>query len=77
MNFDAFIQSEKEVMVLFYADWYAPAISQKRLLENEVNHECIAFIDVDIELELTERFKIKAVPTFMKFLKGEVTFRSI
>jgi thioredoxin-like negative regulator of GroEL len=77
MNFDAFIQSEGEVIVLFYAEWYAPSMNQKRSLESTISSNRLLCIDVDTFIELTDRFKIKAVPTLIKFLVGEVTFRSI
>ncbi len=75
MNFDAFIQSEEEVIVLFYAEWYSPSIYQKISLESTISSNRLLCIDVDTSIELTNRFKIKAVPTLIKFIEGEVTFK--
>jgi thioredoxin-like negative regulator of GroEL len=77
MNFDAFIKSGNEVTVLFYAEWYRPSMDQKRYLESTISSDLLLCIDVDTSIELTDRFKIKAVPTMIKFSEGEVTFRSI
>lgn len=75
MNFDVFIQSEEEVIVLFYAEWYSPSIYQKNSLESTISSNRLLCIDVDTSIELTNRFKIKAVPTLIKFIEGEVTFK--
>ena len=77
LNFDAFIQNENEVTVLFYAEWFSPSLVLKEKLVSELAKEELLLIDVDDAIELTHRFKIKEVPTLVKFSKGEITFRSI
>ncbi len=77
LNFDAFIQNENEVTVLFYAEWFSPSLALKEQLVSELAKEELLLIDVDDAIELTHRFKIKEVPTLVKFSKGEITFRSI
>ena len=77
MNFDSFIQNENEVTVLFYAEWFSPSLVLKEKLVSELAKEELLLIDVDDAIELTYRFKIKEVPTLLKFSKGEITFRSL
>ncbi len=77
LNFDAFIQNENEVTVLFYAEWFSPSLVLKEKLVSELAKEELLLIDVDDAIELTYRFKIKEVPTLLKFSKGEITFRSL
>ena len=77
LNFDAFIQNENEVTVLFYADWFSPSLVLKEKLVSELAKEELLLKDVDDAIELTYRFKIKEVPTLLKFSKGEITFRSL
>ena len=77
LNFDAFIQNENEVTVLFYAEWFSPSLVLKEKLVSELAKEELLLIDVDDAVELTYRFKIKEVPTLLKFSKGEITFRSL
>ena len=77
LNFDAFIQNENEVTVLFYAEWFSPSLVLKEKLVSELAKEELLLIDVDDAIELTHRFKIKEVPTLLKFSNGEITFRSL
>jgi hypothetical protein len=77
LNFDAFIQNENEVTVLFYAEWFSPSLVLKEKLVSELAKEELLLKDVDDAIELTYRFKIKEVPTLLKFSKGEITFRSL
>jgi thioredoxin-like negative regulator of GroEL len=77
LNFDAFIQNENEVTVLFYAEWFSPSLVLKEKLVSELAKEQLLLIDVDDAIELTHRFKIKEVPTLLNFSKGEITFRSL
>ena len=77
LNFDAIIQNENEVTVLFYAEWFSPSLALKEQLLKESTMGELLVLDVDDAIELTHRFKIKEVPTLVKFSKGEITFRSI
>lgn len=77
MNFDVFIQNENEVTVLFYAEWFSPSIVLKEKIVSELVSEELVLINVDDAIELTHRFKIKEVPTLLKFRKGEIIYRSI
>ena len=77
LNFDAFIQNENEVTVLFYAEWFSPSLVLKEKLVSELAKEELLLIDVDDAIELTHRFKIKEVPTLLNFSKGEITFRAL
>ena len=77
LNFDAIIQNENEVTVLFYAEWFSPSLALKEQLLKESTMGELLVLDVDDAIELTHRFKIKEVPTLVKFSKSEITFRSI
>ena len=77
LNFDVFIQNENEVTVLFYAEWFSPSIILKEKIVSELVSEELVLINVDEAIELTHRFKIKEVPTLLKFRKGEIIYRSI
>lgn len=77
LNFDVFIQNENEVTVLFYAEWFSPSIVLKEKIVSELVSEELVLINVDDAIELTHRFKIKEVPTLLKFRKGEIIYRSI
>jgi len=77
LNFDVFIQNENEVTALFYAEWFLPSLELKEKIVSELVSEELLLINVDDAIELTHRFKIKEVPTLLKFRKGEIIYRSI
>ena len=68
-KFEELIQSEKPVLVDFFATWCEE-------LKNEIGDAArIAKIDVDQHEELAARYRIQAVPTFIVFKKGEAVWR--
>lgn len=78
-KFDQLIQSSKPVLVDFYAEWCGPCKMMKpRLLDVA---ECIGDqakiveVDIDIEKELAERFRIQSVPTLIIFKDGKQRWR--
>ena len=58
----------------FTADWCAPCKRTKPIVE-ELNRESadvrFQIIDVDIEVELTRKFEIRTVPTFIVIQNGQ------
>ena len=78
-RFKEMIQSPKPVLVDFYAEWCGPCkIMKPRLLdvaERMGEKAKVVEIDVDREKELTERYRIQSVPTFIIFKNGEQLWR--
>ena len=78
-NFNELIQSEKPILVDFYAEWCGPCQMMKpRILDvaERIGEDAkVVQIDVDKEKEIAERFRIQSVPTLIIFKKGKQLWR--
>lgn len=79
MTFSDLTNSEKPVLVDFYADWCAPCRAMKPVLEDlkaRLGEDISIFkIDVDQNQAIAERYGIRSIPTLILFKDGKPAWR--
>ena len=78
-SFQELIQSEKPVLVDFYADWCGPCKAMepvvKEVAQAVQGKARVVKIDVDKRVHIAQTYNVSAVPTFMIFKNGNVIWR--
>ena len=69
------LQSEKPVLVDFYADWCGPCQMKGQVVEeisNEVNEAKVCKINIDEQMSIAQKYGVMSIPTFIVFKNGDV-----
>ena len=69
------LQSEKPVLVDFYADWCGPCQMMGPVVEeisNEVNDVKVCKINIDEQMSIAQKYGVMSIPTFIVFKNGDV-----
>ena len=78
-NFKDLINSEKPVLIDFYADWCGPCKMQAPILEQVKSkvgdNTTIVIIDVDRNQQLAGALNVRSIPTLMIYQNGEQKWR--
>ena len=78
-SFAELIQSEKPVLVDFYADWCGPCKAMepvvKEVAKTIQDKARIVKVNIDKQVHLAQSYNVSAVPTFMVFKKGQMLWR--
>lgn len=78
-KFKEIVDSEIPTLVDFYATWCGPCQTMMPILEqikNKMGGQLrIIKIDVDKNIDIADKFKVRSVPTFVLFKKGEILWR--
>ena len=78
-NFDSIINSEKPVLIDFFATWCGPcktlAPILKQVKDNLGERITILKIDVDKNQQLASQYQVRGVPTMILFQNGKQLWR--
>ncbi len=78
-KFKEIVDSNTPTLVDFYATWCGPCQAMMPVLEqlkNKMGNEVrILKIDVDKNPDISDKFKVRGVPTFVLFKAGEILWR--
>ena len=78
-SFAELIQSEKPVLVDFYADWCGPCKAMEPVVKEVAkavqDKGRIVKVNIDKQMQLAQTYNVSAVPTFMVFKKGQMLWR--
>jgi thioredoxin 1 len=79
-NFQKLIDSEKPVLIDFYADWCGPckafAPVLKELKQQVGDQVRVIKIDVDKNPNIAGQLQVRSIPTVMIFQKGQLKWRA-
>ena len=80
-NFSDIINSDKPVLIDFYADWCGPCKAMAPILQDLKSdigeNGTIVKIDVDKNQQIAGAFNVRSIPAFMVFQNGEVKWQAV
>jgi thioredoxin 1 len=79
-SFKEIINSDTPVLVDFHATWCGPCQTMEPIIDDIKNDYGkklrVLKIDVDKNNSASAKYKVRGVPTFLLFKKGEIVWRS-
>ncbi len=80
-NFEEIINTEKPVLVDFWAEWCGPCKMIGPVVEELAGEydgkAVVAKVDVDSNPEVSAKFGIRSIPTLLVFKNGEIVDKQI
>ena len=70
------MQSDKPVLVDFYADWCGPCKMMSPIVEEiskEKTDAKVCKLNIDEEMEIAQKYGVMSIPTFIVFKDGQVS----
>ena len=79
-NFDSTVNTDKKVLIDFYADWCGPCRMMSPIVDeiaDEREDVVVCKINVDEEPELAQRFDVMSIPTLVILKDSKELARSV
>jgi thioredoxin 1 len=78
-TFEQLIQSEKPVLVDFFATWCGPCKAMEPIIKDVAKTTegkvRVVKVDIDKRSAIAQAYNVQAVPTFILFKNGQVVWR--
>ena len=78
-SFKELINSEKPVLVDFYADWCGPCQAMSPVIQEVAKatqgKARVIKVDIDKSVQAAQAYQVQTVPTFIIFKKGNIIWR--
>ena len=74
------LQSDKPVLIDFYADWCGPCKMMAPVIEEiagEVNDVKVGKLNIDNEMEIAQKYGVMSIPTLIVYREGEEVTRRV
>ena len=74
------LQSDKPVLIDFYADWCGPCKMMAPVIEEiagEVNDVKVGKLNIDNEMEIAQKYGVMSIPTLIVFQDGKDVKRDL
>lgn len=78
-NFESVKNSDKPVLLDFYADWCGPCRMLSPIVDeiaSERDDILVGKVNVDVEGELAEQFEVFSIPTLVVMKQGKIVAQS-